>query len=64
MSADGPMQGRVGLIVGVANHRSLAWAIARSVTAAGARVVLTYQDRFEEHVRELAATLAPAPKLF
>jgi enoyl-[acyl-carrier protein] reductase I len=59
MSADGPMQGRVGLIVGVANHRSLAWAIARSVTAAGARVVLTYQDRFEEHVRELAATLAP-----
>jgi len=59
MSADGPMQGRVGLIVGVANHRSLAWAIARAVAAAGARVVLTYQGRFEEHVRELAATLAP-----
>jgi enoyl-[acyl-carrier protein] reductase I len=53
------MQGKVGLIVGVANHRSLAWAIAKSVASQGARVVLTYQGRFEEHVRELAATLAP-----
>jgi enoyl-[acyl-carrier protein] reductase I len=53
------MHGQVGLIVGVANHRSLAWAIARSVAAQGAGVVLTYQGRFEEHVRELAATLDP-----
>jgi enoyl-[acyl-carrier protein] reductase I len=59
MSAEGPMHGQVGLIVGVANHRSLAWAIARAVAAQGARVVLTYQGRFEEHVRELAATLDP-----
>jgi enoyl-[acyl-carrier protein] reductase I len=57
MSAEGPMTGQVGLIVGVANHRSLAWAIAKSVAAHGARVVLTYQSRFEEHVKELAATL-------
>ena len=57
MSAEGPMTGQVGLIVGVANHRSLAWAIARAVAAQGARVVLTYQGRFEEHVKELAATL-------
>jgi enoyl-[acyl-carrier protein] reductase I len=53
------MQGKVGLVVGVANHRSLAWAIATSVAAQGARVVLTYQGRFEEHVKELAATLSP-----
>ena len=53
------MQGKVGLIVGVANHRSLAWAIARSVAAQGATVALTYQGRFEENVRELAATLQP-----
>jgi enoyl-[acyl-carrier protein] reductase I len=57
MSAEGPMTGQVGLVVGVANHRSLAWAIARTVAAQGARVVLTYQGRFEEHVKELAATL-------
>jgi enoyl-[acyl-carrier protein] reductase I len=53
------MEGKVGLIVGVANHRSLAWAIAQAVAAEGARVVLTYQGRFEEHVRELAAQLSP-----
>jgi len=55
------MQGKVGLIVGVANHRSLAWAIAQAVAAEGARVVLTYQGRFEEHVKELAAQLTPDP---
>ncbi len=59
MATDGRMQGKVGLIVGVANHRSLAWAIAQAVAAEGARVVLTYQGRFEEHVKELAAQLAP-----
>jgi enoyl-[acyl-carrier protein] reductase I len=59
MSGEGPMHGQVGLIVGVANHRSLAWAIARAVASQGARVVLTYQGRFEEHVKELAATLDP-----
>jgi len=60
MSTDGRMQGKVGLIVGVANHRSLAWAIAQAVAAEGARVVLTYQSRFEDHVRKLAAELSPS----
>ncbi len=59
MGTDGRMQGKVGLIVGVANHRSLAWAIAQAVAAEGARVVLTYQGRFEENVKELAAQLSP-----
>ena len=50
---------KVGLIVGVANHRSLSWAIAQATAKAGATLVLTYQGRFEEHVGELAATLSP-----
>ena len=53
--------GKVGLIVGVANHRSLAWAIAQSTARAGATLVLTYQGRFEEHVADLADTLTPRP---
>ena len=53
--------GKVGLIVGVANHRSLAWAIAQATSKAGATLVLTYQGRFEEHVGDLADTLTPRP---
>jgi len=53
--------GKVGLIVGVANHRSLAWAIAQATANAGAKLILTYQGRFEEHVGELAATIDPKP---
>ena len=53
--------GKVGLIVGVANHRSLAWAIAQATAKAGASLILTYQGRFEEHVGELAETLTPKP---
>ncbi len=56
--------GRTGLIVGVANKRSLAWAIAQQVDAAGARLVLTYQnDRLKENVDELAAQLTTPPIL-
>lgn len=55
------LAGKVGLIVGVANHRSLSWAIAQAAAREGATLVLTYQGRFEEHVGELAATLDPKP---
>ena len=52
------LSGKTGLIVGVANKRSIAWAIAQAAAAAGARVALTYQgERLEENVRELAAGL-------
>jgi enoyl-[acyl-carrier protein] reductase I len=52
------LTGKHGLIVGVANKRSIAWAIAQAAAAAGARLALTYQgERLEEHVRELAASL-------
>jgi enoyl-[acyl-carrier protein] reductase I len=56
----GRLHGKVGLVVGVANHRSLAWAIAQAAAREGAALVLTYQTRFEDHVRTLAAEL-PAP---
>jgi enoyl-[acyl-carrier protein] reductase I len=55
------LSGKVGLIVGVANKRSLSWAIAQAAAERGAQLVLTYQGRFEEHVAELAETLTPRP---
>jgi enoyl-[acyl-carrier protein] reductase I len=55
------LAGKVGLVVGVANKRSLSWAIAQRAAQAGATVVLTYQGRFEEHVGALADTLTPRP---
>ena len=54
--------GKTGLIVGVANKRSIAWAIAQATAARGARLALTYQGRFEENVQELSEGL-PAPPL-
>lgn len=52
------LQGKRGIIFGVANKRSIAWAIAKSASASGAQVALTYQnERLGESVRELAATL-------
>jgi enoyl-[acyl-carrier protein] reductase I len=50
--------GRTGLIVGIANKRSIAWAIAQAASAAGARLAVTYQgERLEDNVRELAGSL-------
>jgi enoyl-[acyl-carrier protein] reductase I len=52
------LQDKVGLVVGIANHRSLSWAIASAAAAQGARLALTFQgERLEENVRELAAGL-------
>ena len=55
------LAGKTGLIVGIANKRSIAWAIAQAAARRGARLVLTYQGRFEEHVRELSEGLSDAP---
>ena len=52
------LAGKHGLIVGVANKRSIAWGIAQAAAAAGARLTLTYpSERLEENVRELAEQL-------
>ena len=49
---------KTGLIVGIANKRSIAWAIAQAASSAGARLAVTYQgERLEENVRDLAAGL-------
>jgi len=52
----------VGLVVGVANKRSISWAIAQAAAREGASLALTYQgERLEENVRELGATLSAPP---
>jgi enoyl-[acyl-carrier protein] reductase I len=49
---------KTGLIVGIANKRSISWAIEQAASAAGARLAVTYQgERLEENVRELSAGL-------
>ena len=51
------LQGKVALVFGVANKRSIAWGIAQALAGAGARLALTYQERVGDTVRELAATI-------
>jgi len=52
------LNGTCGLITGVANKRSIAWAIARAMARDGARLALTYQgERLLENVQALAAEL-------
>jgi len=48
------LEGKKAFIFGVANHRSIAWAIAQSLAAEGAQLVLAYQERMEKYVRDLA----------
>ena len=48
-------EGKTGLVLGVANKRSIAWAIAQRLAAGGARLAFTFQgERIEPNVRELA----------
>jgi enoyl-[acyl-carrier protein] reductase I len=52
------LEGKLGLVLGVANKRSIAWGIAQAAAKNGARLALTYQgERLEENVRDLAAAL-------
>ncbi|MCM3055342.1 enoyl-ACP reductase FabI [Caldifermentibacillus hisashii] len=52
------LKGKTFVIMGVANKRSIAWGIARSLDKAGARLIFTYnQDRMLKNVKELAETL-------
>jgi len=55
------LAGKRGVVFGIANHRSIAYAIAQSLAGAGARLAVTYQnDRLETGVRKLAADLPEA----
>jgi len=56
----GLLDGKLGLVFGVANKRSIAWAIAQTWAREGARLAFTYQgERLKENVEELAATFGP-----
>src|ERR1043165_9192342 len=51
------LAGKFGIVFGVANKRSIAWAIAQAWHTAGARLAFTYQgERLKENVEELAGT--------
>src|SRR6201993_2542712 len=51
-------KGKRALVLGVANKRSIAWAIAQQLADGGARLAFTYQgERIEKSVRDLAATV-------
>src|SRR5438876_3390745 len=51
------LEGKLGIVFGVANKRSIAWAIARAWHKAGAKLAFTYQgERLKENVEDLAGT--------
>lgn len=51
-----PLEGKVGVVFGVANKRSIAWAIARAWHRSGAKLLFNYQgDRLKENVEELTS---------
>jgi enoyl-[acyl-carrier protein] reductase I len=52
-------QGKRGLVLGVANRRSIAWAIAQRLAEGGAELAFTFQgERIEKNVRDLAETVS------
>ncbi len=59
MSVNGLMKGKRGLIMGLANDRSLAWGIAKKLSEAGAELAFAYQgEATEKRVRPLAESLS------
>ncbi len=58
VQAAGLMKGKRGVILGVANNRSIAWGIAKACADAGAELALTYQgEALKKRVEPLAAEL-------
>ncbi|MDX6568544.1 MAG: enoyl-[acyl-carrier protein] reductase [Gaiellales bacterium] len=54
----GLLEGKLALVAGVANRRSIAWAVAQELAAQGAQLAFTFQgSRIESSVRELAASI-------
>ncbi len=59
------LTGKVGLVFGVANKRSIAWAIAKAWAVAGARLIFNYQgERLKENVEELVGEFGEQTPLF
>ena len=61
----GVLAGKIGVVFGVANKRSIAWAIAQAWAKAGARLVFNYQgERLKENVEELIGEFGEKTPLF
>ena len=59
------LAGKIGLVFGVANKRSIAWAIAKAWAAAGARLIFNYQgERLKENVEELIGQFGESTPVF
>ena len=59
------LAGKTGIVFGVANKRSIAWAIAKAWAAAGARLIFNYQgERIKENVEELIGEFGEKTPLF
>ena len=59
------LAGKVGVVFGVANKRSIAWAIAKAWGAAGAKLIFNYQgERLKENVEELTSEFGEQTSLF
>src|SRR5687768_3837172 len=54
------LSGKTGLVFGVANKRSIAWAIAQAWAEAGASLIFSYQgERLKDNVEQLTGTFGP-----
>lgn len=59
------LAGKTGVVFGVANKRSIAWAIAKAWAAAGARLIFNYQgERLKENVEELVGEFGASTPLY
>src|SRR4051812_13094812 len=59
------LAGKIGLVFGVANKRSIAWAIAKAWANAGAKLIFNYQgERLKENVEELTSEFGEQTPLF
>lgn len=60
-----PLAGKIGVVFGVANKRSIAWAIAKAWAGAGARLFFNYQgERLKENVADLVGEFGEATPLY
>ena len=63
--ADQILAGKTGVVFGVANKRSIAWAIAKAWAAAGAKLIFNYQgERLKENVEELVGEFGADTPLY
>lgn len=59
------LEGKVGVVFGVANKRSIAWAIAQAWAGAGAKLIFNYQgERLKENVEDLVSTFGSDVPLY